>query len=191
MLPPCRPPKAINAFEVAFCYDSVKVPFGNWFSCLAIFGPAMWTVMVLTASGFVTHAPRQCSARTYSVLRLFLDAAVQFCSSSFCMAPGAPSLLWRVPRVPRLRAPGIAKPSWLPLPSPISGEEWVPLKHEETRVDKLRNVHRNPVKRGSVEKSEHWTWSSYRHIRVGGTRQKSTWTPSLTETRAAELILTL
>ena len=30
-------------------------------------------------------------------------------------------------------------------------------------VEKLRYMHRNPVKRGLVEKPEQWRWSSYRH----------------------------
>lgn len=31
------------------------------------------------------------------------------------------------------------------------------------RVEKLRYMHRNPVKRGLVESPEGWRWSSYRH----------------------------
>ena len=38
---------------------------------------------------------------------------------------------------------------------------------EETRVEKLRSIHRNPVKRGLVEKPEDWQWSSFRHYRTG------------------------
>jgi putative transposase len=30
------------------------------------------------------------------------------------------------------------------------------------RVEKLRYIHRNPVKRGLVEAPEHWRWSSFR-----------------------------
>jgi putative transposase len=33
---------------------------------------------------------------------------------------------------------------------------------ERKRVEKLRYMHRNPVKRGLVEASEMWPWSSYR-----------------------------
>jgi putative transposase len=33
---------------------------------------------------------------------------------------------------------------------------------ERKRVEKLRYMHRNPVKRGLVLESEHWEWSSYR-----------------------------
>jgi putative transposase len=33
----------------------------------------------------------------------------------------------------------------------------------ESFVEKLRYIHRNPVKRGIVEKPEDWTWSSFRH----------------------------
>ena len=35
------------------------------------------------------------------------------------------------------------------------------------RIEKLRYMHRNPVKRGLVEKPEHWPWSSFRHYQTG------------------------
>ena len=33
---------------------------------------------------------------------------------------------------------------------------------KDKRVEKLRYIHRNPVKRGLVQEPEHWAWSSYR-----------------------------
>jgi putative transposase len=38
---------------------------------------------------------------------------------------------------------------------------------EEKRVEKLRYMHRNPVKRGLVEKPEACPWSSFRHYATG------------------------
>ncbi len=35
--------------------------------------------------------------------------------------------------------------------------------NHEKRIEKLRYMHRNPVVRGLVEKSEDWPWSSFRH----------------------------
>ncbi len=35
------------------------------------------------------------------------------------------------------------------------------------RVKKLRYIHRNPVKRGLVEKPEDWRWSSFRNYATG------------------------
>jgi putative transposase len=35
------------------------------------------------------------------------------------------------------------------------------------RIEKLRYIHRNPVKRGLVEKPEDWAWSSFRHYITG------------------------
>jgi putative transposase len=35
------------------------------------------------------------------------------------------------------------------------------------RVEMLRYMHRNPVKRGLVESPEQWRWSSYRHYLLG------------------------
>jgi putative transposase len=34
-------------------------------------------------------------------------------------------------------------------------------------VEKLRYIHRNPVKRGLVDRPEDWPWSSFRHYAVG------------------------
>ena len=39
--------------------------------------------------------------------------------------------------------------------------------NEEKRVEKLRYIHRNPVRRGLVEKPEDWLWSSFRHYATG------------------------
>ena len=38
---------------------------------------------------------------------------------------------------------------------------------DRKRIEKLRYMHRNPVKRGLVEKPEDWKWSSYRHYLTG------------------------
>jgi len=46
-------------------------------------------------------------------------------------------------------------------------------------VEKLRYIHRNPVKRGLVIKPEEWLWSSFRHYQTGmhGTVEiESEWT---------------
>jgi len=38
---------------------------------------------------------------------------------------------------------------------------------QEKRIEKLRYMHRNPVKRGLVEKPEEWEWSSFLHYATG------------------------
>jgi putative transposase len=38
---------------------------------------------------------------------------------------------------------------------------------KDNRVEKLRYMHRNPVKRGLVLEPEQWGWSSYRHYAFG------------------------
>ena len=38
---------------------------------------------------------------------------------------------------------------------------------EAKRVEKLRYIHRNPVKRGLVERPEDWAWSSFQHYISG------------------------
>jgi putative transposase len=35
------------------------------------------------------------------------------------------------------------------------------------RIEKLRYIHRNPVKRGLVERPDEWQWSSFRHYATG------------------------
>jgi putative transposase len=61
--------------------------------------------------------------------------------------------------------------------------------NELKRVEKLRYMHRNPVKRGLVEKPEDWAWSSFRHYAMGeigtveiesfwtGARREGRWNP--------------
>jgi putative transposase len=57
----------------------------------------------------------------------------------------------------------------------MSGEThfWLPRYHafnvhnEEKRVEKLRYLHRNPVRRGLVETPQDWPWSSFRHYATG------------------------
>ena len=39
---------------------------------------------------------------------------------------------------------------------------------ERKRIEKLRYMHRNPVKRGLVESPELWRWSSFRNYAFGG-----------------------
>jgi hypothetical protein len=38
---------------------------------------------------------------------------------------------------------------------------------EKKRIEKLRYMHRNPVKRGLAEKPEDWRWSSFRQYASG------------------------
>jgi putative transposase len=38
---------------------------------------------------------------------------------------------------------------------------------QKKRIEKLRYMHRNPVKRGLVDKPEDWPWSSFRHYATG------------------------
>jgi putative transposase len=59
-------------------------------------------------------------------------------------------------------------------------------------VEKLRYIHRNPVKRGLVERPEDWRWSSFRHYasgKVGVVEIESQWTAQMRE--RAGIFLTL
>jgi putative transposase len=62
---------------------------------------------------------------------------------------------------------------------------------EEKRVEKLRYMHRNPVKRGLVEKPEDWAWSSFRHYATGiegAVEIESRWTGRRREAEAGRLL---
>ena len=51
--------------------------------------------------------------------------------------------------------------------------------NEEKRVEKLRSMHRNPVKRGLAAKPQDWPWSSFRHSmtgQLGAVEIESHWT---------------
>ncbi len=52
---------------------------------------------------------------------------------------------------------------------------------EHKQVEKLRYIHRNPVKRGLVTNPEDWSWSSFRHYMTGeesAVEIESHWTAS-------------
>ena len=58
------------------------------------------------------------------------------------------------------------------------------------RVEKLRYIHRNPVKRGLCERPEDWEWSSFRHYangREGCVEIESEWTARKRERAAGRL----
>jgi putative transposase len=58
-------------------------------------------------------------------------------------------------------------------------------------VDKLRYIHRNPVKRGLVDKPEDWKWSSFRHYAtadVGPVEIESQWTADRRTGRSPKLL---
>ena len=55
-------------------------------------------------------------------------------------------------------------------------------------VEKLRYIHRNPVKRGLVAKPEDWPWSSFRHYATGErgvVEIESFWTAAKREAEAS------
>ncbi len=57
-------------------------------------------------------------------------------------------------------------------------------------LEKLRYIHRNPVKRGLCEKPEEWEWSSFRHYATGAegrVKIESEWTARARERAAGRL----
>ena len=58
------------------------------------------------------------------------------------------------------------------------------VRSERKRVEKLRYIHRNPVRRGLVARPEDWLWSSFRHYLTGeegAVEIESHWTASRRE----------
>ncbi len=56
--------------------------------------------------------------------------------------------------------------------------------NERKRIEKLRYMHRNPVRRGLVGKPEDWPWSSFRHYatgEIGAVEIESFWTAARRE----------
>jgi putative transposase len=55
----------------------------------------------------------------------------------------------------------------------VGGKFWIQRYYdlnvftERKRIEKLRYIHRNPVRRGLVSSSEEWDWSSFRHYLTG------------------------
>ncbi len=41
------------------------------------------------------------------------------------------------------------------------------VRTRKKRIEKLRYIHQNPVRRGLVQKPEDWIWSSFRHYALG------------------------
>ena len=63
--------------------------------------------------------------------------------------------------------------------------------NERKRIEKLRYMHRNPVKRGLVEKPEDWPWSSFRHDATGvegAVEIESEWTARRRETERTRAV---
>ncbi len=53
------------------------------------------------------------------------------------------------------------------------------VRNHQSFVEKLRYLHRNPVRRGLVERPEDWKWSSFRHYalaEIGPVEIESQWT---------------
>ena len=58
---------------------------------------------------------------------------------------------------------------------------------DQKRVQKLRSMHRNPVKRGLVLKPEQWARSSYRYYAYGGERTVVVHEPQRAELRVRKI----
>ena len=66
-----------------------------------------------------------------------------------------------------------------------------PVWSEAKRIEKLRYIHRNPVKRGLVERPEFWKWSSFVHYATGVegiVEIESQWTARRRERMGAVLV---
>ena len=65
------------------------------------------------------------------------------------------------------------------------------LRSDSDFTEKLRYIHRNPVKRGLCEKPEDWPWSSFRHYALGVVETveiESDWTAQKRKGRSLEVL---
>jgi len=106
-----------------------------------------------------------------------LNAGLTF-SKTYALAPvtppfaksakGAPprgKLSTALQMLKQISAPRLGRPEGAPFWQPryYDFNVW----SEAKRVEKLRYIHRNPVKRGLVERPEDWVWSSFCHYATG------------------------
>jgi len=64
------------------------------------------------------------------------------------------------------------------------------VRNERQFVEKLRYIHRNPVRRGLCERAEDWEWSRFRHYATGDEGRveiESEWTARKRERAAGKL----
>jgi len=64
------------------------------------------------------------------------------------------------------------------------------IRNDPQFVEKLRYIHRNPVKAGLCERPEDWEWSSFRHYATGCEGRveiESEWTAGKRERAAGKL----
>jgi putative transposase len=82
------------------------------------------------------------------------------------------------------------------LRGPEGGPLWQPRYYDfnvwsyAKQTEKLRYIHRNPVRRGLVQSPEEWAWSSFRHYHSGAegiVKIESHWTASNRERMGVSL----
>jgi putative transposase len=79
----------------------------------------------------------------------------------------------------------VERPFWLPRYYDFN------VHNEDKRVEKLRYMHRNPVKRGLVDKPEDWKWSSFVHYAtgaIGAVEIESEWTARRREAQIVRML---
>jgi putative transposase len=102
--------------------------------------------------------------------------------------------LSRLSTVMQMLKQNVARELRLPEGNPFWQERYYDFNvwSEAKRVEKLRYIHRNPVRRGLVKKPEDWKWSSFLHHATGvegAVEIESQWTARKRE--RAGIILTV
>ena len=122
--------------------------------------------------------PKLAAPRTRSVLERSLELtrlAYGFCVAGYVIMPEHVHLLITEPDAGPLSTAlqalkqSVSRTLALRAPEPFWQARYYDFNvwSEEKRVQKLRYIHRNPVRRGLVEKPEDWQWSSFRHYATG------------------------
>jgi putative transposase len=138
------------------------------------------------------------SSASYSVFEYELERVRQrygFVVAGYVLMPEHVHLLTNEPRISTLSVvlQVLKQQTSKKLKQPSPRQFWQTRYYDfnvytaDKTVEKLKYMHRNPVRRGLVEKPEDWPWSSFRHYATGqeGTVEiESGWTSYKREQKA-------
>jgi len=147
--------------------------------------------------------PKLATARARSVFEHSLEQvrrAYGFCVAGYVVMPEHIHLLVTEPEAAPLSTAlqalkqSVSRTLALRAPEPFWQARYYDFNvwSEKKRVEKLRYIHRNPVRRALVEKPEDWKWSSFRHYATGvdgAVEIESEWTARKREQMGLRLIV--
>ncbi len=148
-----------------FAYPSVCAAFVEGLSQIRMTHPIRWLgYVVMPEHVHIAVLPQRSSDRPPVPISLILQELKSW-TGRWCK--DALRGVWRERHslgTPKLDAWATAegeKPFWKPRGYDFN------IDRKESLLQKLDYIHRNPLRRGLVERAEDWTWSSYRYYEFG------------------------